>query len=292
MLGLRQSRFDVDDVLVIHMGGLGDVCLSESLFFSLREHFGNRLIALGNRKFLDLFGEYFKRTEGIESRHWLYLFSERLIGPVWKRIVFIGKDREGSIRRRWYSYSEEGLIFIDMYPDEAFERKVSVSFLEGVPSEGMHIEDYQLSKLSQQGIQPVKKKIAPRGGKRIIFYPEESLSKGKWPIDNFIAIFRLLQEQGADAVVLKPAGLSLPVERGLFIEDLADVKVFFRQGGIFLSNDSGMAHLAGTCGLTTVTVFSDFSPVFWRPRGQNISLSLGADEVDIRSLSLQITQLL
>ena len=37
-----------DEVLVVHLGGLGDVCLSESVFLSLRRHFGDRLVALGN----------------------------------------------------------------------------------------------------------------------------------------------------------------------------------------------------------------------------------------------------
>ncbi len=109
-----------DDILVVHLGGLGDVCLAESTFLSLQRHFGNCLAGLGNRRFLDLFGMYFTKTFGVESRHWLYLFSEKLTGPDWRRIVFIGKDRQGTIRKRWASYSREEFIFIDMYPEGSF----------------------------------------------------------------------------------------------------------------------------------------------------------------------------
>jgi len=63
------------------------------------------------------------------------------------------------------------------------------------------------------------------------------------------------------------------------IEDLADVKTFFDSGGIFVSNDSGMAHFAGFCGLLTITIFSDFDSSIWHPRGENISLRLGYDNV-------------
>ena len=111
---------DNNEILLIHLGGLGDVCLSESLFLSFQKQFGDCLVGLGNKRFLDLFKEYFKRVEGVESRKWLYLFSEKLNGPRWRQIIFIGKDSEGILRNRWRAHSEEKIIFIDMYPENAF----------------------------------------------------------------------------------------------------------------------------------------------------------------------------
>lgn len=278
-------KSDEDEVLVVHLGGLGDVCLSESVFFSLRGHFGDRLVALGNRRFLDLFGEYFRRTEGVESRRWLYLFSERLTGPGWKRIVFIGKDRQGSIRRRWKALSEEELIFIEMYPDGAFGPMPEGRERHSIGSgEDMHIEAYQLAQLDGYGIEPLRKDVTRRRGDRVILYPEEGFSKDKWPVENFIAILRPLRDGGVSAVLLRPPGLGIPLEGALFLEDLSEVKSFFSKGGIFVSNDSGMAHLAGACGLFTITVFTGFRPSIWRPRGNNISLRPGVDDLSIESL--------
>lgn len=272
-----------DEVLVVHLGGLGDVCLSESVFLSLRRHFGDRLVGLGNRRFFDLFGDYFARTHGVESRHWLYLFSEKLKGPRWGRIVFIGKDRNGSIRARWKAHSIGEPVFIDMYPEGAFD---SSPLDDGtiVPAEAVHIEDYQLRQLSRMGIEPAGKEIIPKEAQRVILYAEEGFSKEKWPVENFVALREVLEEAGIDVCLMRPPELSLPARGSVFFEDLADVKEFFGGGGVFVSNDSGIAHLAGACGVTTITIFTGFDPAVWHPRGRNISLRTGVDKVNVESL--------
>ncbi len=274
---------DSDEILVVHLGGLGDVCLAESTFLSLREHFGNRLVALGNRRFLDLFVAYFKRTHGVESRHWMYLFSEKLTGPRWKRIVFIGKDRQGSIRRRWRLHSAQEPLFIDMYPDGAFGELPG-----GGTGEGVRVEAYQLQQLRAFGIEPVVREIPPKRVGRVILYPEEGFSKEKWPVENFVALFHLLRDKGVNTLLMRPPGLSVPLEGSLFFEDLGDVKRFFEEGGLFLSNDSGMAHLAGACGLFTITIFTGFDPAVWHPRGRNISQRSGIDRIDVESFAEMI----
>ncbi|OPY01501.1 MAG: Glycosyltransferase family 9 (heptosyltransferase) [Syntrophorhabdus sp. PtaB.Bin184] len=273
-----------DEVLVVHLGGLGDVCLSESIFLSLRRHFGDRLVGLGNRRFLDIFRSYFARTHGVESRHWLYLFSEKLTGPRWGRIVFIGKDRNGSIRARWKAHSTGEPVFIEMYPDGAFDSR-PLNDGTAAAGEAVHIEDYQLRQLSAVRIEPARKEIVPKGARRVILYPEEGLSKDKWPVENFVALRQMLGEAGVDVCLMRPPELSLSLKGSLFFQDLADVKEFFGSGGVFVSNDSGMAHLAGASGLTTITIFTGFDPAVWHPRGRNISLRTRVDKVDIESLA-------
>jgi len=278
-----------DEVLVVHLGGLGDVCLAQSLFLSLRGHFGDCLVALGNRRFLDLFSGYFTRTHGVESRHWLYLFSEKLTGPRWKRIVFIGKDRQGSIRKRWRAHSAEEPLFIDMYPDGAFGPE-DPRDAGGSARDAMHIEAYQLHQLPAYGIKPARANIIAKKVNKVILYPEEGFSKEKWPVENFIALLHLLRGRGVNTLLLRPPELSLPVEGALSFEDLSEVKGFFGEGGLFVSNDSGMAHLAAACGLHTITIFTTFNPAIWHPMGRNISLRTGVDEVEVASLAEMIRQ--
>ena len=79
-------------------------------------------------------------------------------------------------------------------------------------------------------------------------------------------------------------GLHLSIQDTISIEDLADVQIFFDTGGIFVSDDSGMAHFAEICGLFTITIFSDFDPSIWHPRGENTSLRLGVDPVGVPEL--------
>ncbi len=263
-------------VLVVHLGGLGDICLAESIFLSLRGHFGPCLVGLGNRRFFDLFPAYFTKTYGVESRHWLYLFSEKLTGADFRRIIFIGKDRQGSIRKRWAAYSREELIFIDMYPDGAFPGPGTKS--SASPHERLHIEEYQLRQLRKFGIEPVRAGVGSAKPGPVILYPEKGFAKGKWPPEHFLALRDSLEKDETGTVVLKPADVEFPGE-SIVIHELAAVKELFSRGGIFVSNDSGMAHLAGACGLTTITVFTDFDPVVWHPRGNNISLKQGVDNV-------------
>jgi ADP-heptose:LPS heptosyltransferase len=284
---------DNNEILLIHLGGLGDVCLSESLFLSFQKHFGDCLVGIGNRRFLDLFKEYFARVEGVESKKWLYLFSEKLSGPQWRRIVFIGKDREGILRNRWQTFSEEKIIFIDMYPENAFERVCvscppkqetqsealsSRSEQEGVaptasiPPRAPVIEDYQLAQLAKYDVDSLEKTVPWKKSPRVILYPEKGFEKEKWHHDNFINLYHSLKTKGLDVIVLESLGLSLNVDHKVFFEDLIEIRQFFSKGGIFVSNDSGMAHLAGASGLFTITIFSEFDPTIWHPRGRNMPL--------------------
>ncbi|HEY3276368.1 MAG TPA: hypothetical protein VGJ94_07085 [Syntrophorhabdaceae bacterium] len=262
-----------EEILCIHLGGLGDLCLSESLFQSLRHHFHAPLVGLGTKRFLSLFQEYFDRVHGIESARWLYLFSSRPAEITWERIVFIGKDREGSLRSRWQPFSRSPLLFIEMYPEGAFGN-ISLQ------AQATHVEDFQLAQLARHGIGALRKEVSPRPGSRVILYPEKGFKKEKWHEDNFIELYHSLKSRDIETAVMEPFDLRLGLPESITLTELTDVKEFFSEGGIFVSNDSGMAHFAGACGLYTVTVFIDFDPVVWHPRGAGRFLRKGVDEVN------------
>ena len=266
---------DNGSILLIHFGGLGDVCLSESVFLSLREHFGNRLLGLGNKRFLDLFGHYFLRVESVESRGRLYLFSDGLPGPQAQRIVFIGKDRDGTLRERWQRFSRDEIIFIEMYPEDA----------SGPSSNVVHVEDYQLAQLASYGITARKKEITPRPSSHVVLYPEKGFKKNKWPPEHFFRLYDILKSKGTDAVIMEELGTPSGGEDRIFLQELSEVKAFFREkGGVFVSNDSGMAHLAGALCLSTITIFTDGDPMIWHPRGRNLFLRTGIDNIDETAL--------
>ena len=300
---LAIPKMKYDDVLLIHMGGLGDMCLSESTFLSLSRHFEKNISALGYSRFFTFFQGYFKTIHNIESAKWLYLFSDYPSENTWKRIAFIGKDRNGELRRRWQAISEEELIFIDMYPDSAFGAVNSEFGVKSSETEqdqfktqnlklktALHIEDYQLMQLDKHGIRPVKKDIQPCSRNRVILYPEVGVTKSKWHHENFIALYHALKKRCIEVYIFESFGMKLPITDKVVIEDLTDVKAFFDAGGIFVSNDSGMAHFAGFCGLFTITIFNDFDPAIWHPRGENISLRSGIDNVDLPELEKMIFQ--
>ena len=306
------------------MGGLGDMCLSESAFLSLSQHFQKNISALGYPRFFNFFQRYFKTIYSIESAKWLYLFSDYPSETTWKRIVFIGKDRNGDLRRRWQAISEDHLIFIDMYPGSTTDHMMgdhptpggteatdnhstpitrdSLGRFNNAPlvphpyqsSVGVtvHVEDYQLMQLEHYGIKPIIKEIRSSPRNRVILYPEAGVTKSKWHHENFIKIYHSLKKRGIEVHILESLGLNLIIQDKICIEDLGTVQTFFNDGGIFVSNDSGMAHFAGICGLLTITIFSDFDPAIWHPRGENISLRQGIDRVDAHTLESLIIKLL
>jgi ADP-heptose:LPS heptosyltransferase len=236
--------------LLIHPGGLGDVCLSESTLLSLKQHFGATFQAVGTKHVLDVFRLYFTGVHSIDRRTWMYLFSDYPIHRTWQRIVFIGKDRTGAVRERISRLCDE-FIFIDMYPE----------------SRPVHVEDYQLEQILRYGIAPVRKEMQAKAGKRVILYPERPYKKKKWPVDRFLEVYEKLTGLGIESVLMRPPDLDLPAVPASAFELLADIAAFFSTGGIFFSNDSGMAHFAARCGLRAATLFQDTNPLIWRPKG-------------------------
>ena len=173
--------------LLIHMGGLGDICLSESAFLTISLHCKGPIRAVGNARVLELFSAYFTRVGSIDRREWAYLFSDSSPGPSWKRIIFFGKDREGSFRARLSGLTHD-LLFIDLFPD------------------GMSIpvEQHQLAQLATYGMKPTAAAFPKRWADRIILYAETGFEKHKWPPENFVRVQEGLKAQGLNSVFVTP----------------------------------------------------------------------------------------
>ncbi len=238
-------------VLLIHMGGLGDICLSESTFLSLYRHFGKTIHAVGRKAVLEQFEEYFCRTSSIDRREWMNIFLDRpVLSPDWTEIVLIGKDSSGSLRKGLVSAAREP-IFIDMYPD----------------GREIHVEEYQLGQLGRYGIRAEVREPGRAAADRVILYPEKTYKKRKWPVERFIELYEKLKGRDRNVVLMRPPELDLPLPRACVFETLKDIALFFSAGGLFVSNDSGMAHFAARSGLATITLFYDTNPLIWHPKG-------------------------
>jgi len=314
---------DSDKILLIHLGGLGDMCLSESTFLSLSRHFKGNIEALGYTRFLNLFDRYFAKIHRIESIKWLHLFSNHRPDIIYKRIIFIGKDRRRNLRQRWQGFSREPLIFIEMYPENqlmahgsrqnqsgdnrlmahgswqkdkepqpsAISSELSAASCQ--PEAAVcHVEDYQLAQLAQYGIKAIKKEIKPKPLCRTILYPEKGFQKKKWPVENFIELYNSLKSKDINVCILESLGMNIDIKDKISFQELSDIKEFFQVGGIFVSNDSGMAHLAGMCGLFSVTIFVDFNPIVWHPRGRFLTFGQDTALTDISVIEAKIIELM
>ncbi|MEM3428188.1 MAG: glycosyltransferase family 9 protein [Nitrososphaerales archaeon] len=265
--------------LLIHMGGLGDVCLSESTFYSLSEHFQGKLLALGVKKYLRLFSPYFESIDDIGSSRYLFLFSEDHREPAFDNVILIGKDKRHTLRRRLERISRERMIFIDMYPE----------------GERIHVEEYQLNQLDLEGIKPKRKELTLNLNPVIILYPERRIRKAKWEHKNYLDLRRRLNERGISSVILSHERIDIFGEDLTLIEDLDLMKEFLKEkGGIFVSSDGGCAHLACALGLFTVTLFFDTDPYVWHPRRNNVFITpesgkIGVEKVTETLISLYLS---
>jgi ADP-heptose:LPS heptosyltransferase len=205
--------------------------------------------AVGTKRILDQFKEYFARIESLDGRPWLYLFSDSRRGRHWETIALVGKDRQGLLRQRLRQLTTD-LIFIDMYPDE----------------EKVRVEEHQLRQLRALGIEPHRKELPSSGCSRVVLYPEKPYRKEKWPVGNFAELARVLKRQQVSTVLVGSREEPSQAADVRFPEHLDDVAVFFSSGGFFVSNDSGMAHFAARCGLRTITIFREADPAVWGPK--------------------------
>ena len=249
-----------NEILLIHLGGLGDVCLSESTFYSLFSHFGRKVDAVGYKRFLRLFDQYFARVLSVDDRSWLWLFSDLPCDKRWQQVLLIGKDKRGEMRNRLGAVSTKPPLFIDMYPEE----------------EMTHVEDYQFSQLPRLGIKPQKKEIAELSRNRIILYPERGYTKKKWPYEHFIALYNLLKDKGVDVALLEAPDMEPSLADSRRFDDLKDSVRFLGDGGLFFSNDSGVAHLVQPMAWRRSRSSGDDDPAIWHPRGRNVSIRCDA----------------
>jgi hypothetical protein len=259
-----RSTLDLnDEVLLIHPGGLGDLCVSESIILSLRHYFGPSLVAIGNERILEQFRQYFGRIDSIGSRRWSYLFSDSIDGPRWNTIILIGKDRSTSLRQRLLTIADR-LFFIEMYPDEGDVRA----------------EDFQLAQLDQCGIPAIEWFPPVRPVFRAIIYPEKKIAKIKWAPEYFLNVYHKLKEKGVSVLMVRQKGVNIPFADLDMPDRLSDVAALFTNGGLFLSSDSGMAHFAARFGLRTVTLFHDTNGNVWKPKN-GVALAVKENALDV-----------
>ena len=118
----------------------------------------------------------------------------------------------------------------------------------------------------------MKKPMTPKSRGNIILYPEKGYTKQKWPYEKFLEVYDSLRSQGASVSLLEPFDTEAPHPGSFRFDDLSDVASFLHQSGLFVSNDCGLAHLAASRGLSTITLFHEADPMVWHPLGDNRSI--------------------
>ncbi len=102
----------------------------------------------------------------------------------------------------------------------------------------------------------------------------------RWSLDKYAALMKQLSEKyktnfyltgsGADKEEIKYLTSKLKFEVGLFInKKIPEVAALISLSKLFISNDTGIMHVAGTTDTPQVSIFGPTNPFNWAPIGQN-----------------------
>ncbi|MCA9425072.1 MAG: glycosyltransferase family 9 protein [Candidatus Omnitrophica bacterium] len=114
----------------------------------------------------------------------------------------------------------------------------------------------------------------------IWIHPGAGAISKRWPLENFLSLADQIKMRMGREVqfLLGDAELDLmkPLEANghsvMAKEKVLDLTAEWVEGDGFVGNDSGVAHLAGLCGLNTVVIFGETDPLLWRPCGESVQI--------------------
>ncbi len=133
----------------------------------------------------------------------------------------------------------------------------------------------------------------------LAIHPGSGSRRKNWPLDRFAEAACRLSSGGSWLLVLGPAEDDVVPPPGAFLAPdlpLRTLGAVLARAGLFLGNDSGVAHLAAACGTKTLALFGPTDPAQWAPVGGSVTTlrprsgrltDLAVDEVVAAALGLR-----
>jgi len=293
---------EVQSMLVIHQGALGDFILALPVLSALRRAFPeSRTAIMGYPRILQLAEERFYAEEifSIDQKGMATFFVRQ--GPLdrtlsqffsaFELIVVFGRDGEGTLIGNLKRACQGRILHINPLPnwDEGVHlsdhllkqlTRYRISFSETYPRLYLRESDREWGKdfWMERGLSPEER------SKVIVLHPGSGSRKKIWPLKNILDLFRHLQTQlsGKFLIVLGPAegpevqqafekmtSPHLILAKGLPLVQLASVMEGCR---LFIGNDSGISHMAVALGLPTLAIFGPTDHRVWSPRGEKVEV--------------------
>jgi ADP-heptose:LPS heptosyltransferase len=105
-------------------------------------------------------------------------------------------------------------------------------------------------------------------------HPGSGSRAKNWPLERFVAAARALADGRPWLLVRGPAEEALPCPAGAVDASGWPLRILaaaLSRAGLFLGNDSGVAHLAAACGTRTLALFGPTDPERWAPVGPGVA---------------------
>ena len=302
----RERSEEVQAVLVIHQGAIGDFILALPALGVLRKTFPKaRSVIMGYPRILELAEKRFYAEEIVSvDRKGMASFFVRggaldaelsHFFSAFDLIVVFTKDGDGPLLGNLKRVSEGRILHVNPFPPEHEKIHLSEHLLRelrrySISLPGQEPRLYLTRRDQEQGMNYCQRKglTVAESVKTIVVHPGSGSKKKVWPVERFAEVVRQLKRPKGSRilVVLGPAegpevqkafeaiewemGPAAPIFlKGLSLLELASVI-----GGscLFIGNDSGITHMAAALGVPTVAIFGPSDPTIWSPRGREVAL--------------------
>jgi ADP-heptose:LPS heptosyltransferase len=295
-----QEMPNVQSILTIHQGALGDFILALPVLETLRKAFPQaKSVIMGYPRILELAEErfYAEKILPIDQRGMATFFvregsldaSLSQFFGTFDLVVVFGKDGEGTVIGNLRRVCQGRILHINSFPTW---------------DERVHLVDHLLRQIAQYGL-PVssfnprlhlkqsdrewaedfwrgKRLASEERSRMIILHPGSGSKKKVWPLERFLELACHLQDHFSSKllIVLGPAeglevqkafermGPNRPIlAKGLSLLQLASV---MEGSWFFIGNDSGVSHMAAALGIPIIAIFGPTDPKVWSPRGEKV----------------------
>ena len=297
---------EVESILVVHQGALGDFILGLPVLNSLKKAYQRaRLVIMGFPRILELVEKRYYADEvlsidqkGMAS---FYVRDGSLDVPLshffkqFDLVVVFGKEGGGALLGNLRRVCGGQLLPINPFPLGGERIHLTDHLLRELGRYHLPLDDpYPRIYLTERDREWAKNFYGRKGlsteerAKTMVIHPGSGSKKKSWPLDRFLDLIRYLQENVGSPIlaVIGPAeggeiqkafekmewvmGPDAPLlAKGFSLPELASLIEGCR---VFIGNDSGITHMAAALGVPTVALFGPTDPKVWAPRGEKVTV--------------------
>lgn len=150
----------------------------------------------------------------------------------------------------------------------------------------------------------IKKEEGKAPGKYVIVHPGSGSKEKCWPLPQFLAILSRLAEMGVEGILvtgeaetrMRPVLEKTILPQGwswLHLPPVLELCRLLKEAALYIGNDSGVTHLAATCGTKVLALFRKGREEIWRPIGQTKTLCADrVEDIDPEEVWQEISRLL
>jgi len=287
--------------MMIHPGGLGDVLLAVPAMVRLRARFPKHwlvLFAKDQIAKLLLTCRIVDAWTSVQGRNCTDLFAgaESITGQAQTWLegcdLAIGwmQDLDGTLNETFKAVGVREVIVRSPFSTDILATHQRDRFLETIneaPSDDE--EDVLLTvtkPLLRLGQAWLEAAGLSTGQSLVVIHPGSGSAHKCVAPEALASVVIAVQTSGATPVILEGPADREPVERLLQLcgdppivmkgLDLLTVAGVFAQARLFVGQDSGITHLAGSMGVRTVALFGPTDPARWAPSGAHVTVVQGA----------------